>query len=47
MQRREFIRNTGAAAAALGLNMPGSFANISAKNKLPKWKGFNLTDFFN
>lgn len=47
MERREFLKNTGVAAAALGLNVPNSFANTTAKNKLPKWKGFNLVDFFN
>ena len=48
MQRRSFIRNSGLAAAAFGL--VGADALAAApyppKNKLPKWKGFNLVDFF-
>src|SRR5678816_3604493 len=49
MQRRSFIRNTGFAAAAIGLNFQQAISSVSipSKNKLPKWKGFNLTDFFN
>lgn len=49
MQRRTFIKNTGFAAAALGLNCSENvaLAKTPGKNKLPKWKGFNLTDFFN
>jgi endoglucanase len=48
MQRRNFIRNTGLAAAALSLNTSNAFSAINTpeKNKLPKWKGFNLLDFF-
>lgn len=48
MQRRTFIRNTGLAAAALGITGNKAFASLDnpAKNKLPKWKGFNLLDFF-
>ena len=48
MQRRHFIRNTGLAAAALGLGAPEALASFDAApaNKLPKWKGFNLVDFF-
>lgn len=44
--RRTFIRNTSVAAAALvtGGQALGSFA--TPKNKLPRWKGFNLLDFF-
>ena len=53
MHRRTFIRNTSAVAAGAGL-APGfafSHQNLSsprqfAQNKLPKWKGFNLLDFF-
>jgi endoglucanase len=49
MQRRTFIRNTGLAAAAVGMAGHQAFASVKnpAKNKLPKWKGFNLLDFFN
>jgi endoglucanase len=48
MERRSFLRNTGMVAAALGLNGPQAMASLAAppKNKLPKWKGFNLLDFF-
>ncbi len=48
MERRSFIRNTGIAAAAFGLSGPEAIAalNTKPKNKLPKWKGFNLLDFF-
>ena len=47
MERRSFLKTTGLAAAAFGLNTE-AFAglNMPPKNKLPKWKGFNLLDFF-
>ena len=47
MERRSFLRNTGLAAVALGL-VPEALAatNAPPKNKLPRWKGFNLLDFF-
>src|SRR6476661_6245757 len=47
MERRTFLRNTTIAATTLGLSLE-SLASISnpPKNKLPKWKGFNLLDFF-
>ena len=50
MQRRTFIQNTGLLTAALGtvgtdLLATPSTSNV-AKNKLPKWKGFNMLDFF-
>ncbi|KAA0993675.1 glycoside hydrolase family 5 protein [Dyadobacter aurulentus] len=45
MHRRTFIKNTGA-LVAVG-TVPGfTFQSQNAKNKLPKWKGFNLLDFF-
>jgi endoglucanase len=46
--RRAFLRNTTMAAAAVTLTGPLVFGNIraGAKNKLPRWKGFNLLDFF-
>ena len=48
MDRRIFIKNSGLAAAGLGLSGATAFAiDTNPKNKLPKWKGFNLTDFFN
>lgn len=45
--RRTFIRNTSVAAAAIvtGSQALGAFA--APQNKLPRWKGFNLLDFFN
>ncbi|MDY0097563.1 MAG: cellulase family glycosylhydrolase [Bacteroidales bacterium] len=48
MKRRNFVRNTALAAA--GLSVAGSFplacSSPESKNKLPKWKGFNLLDLF-
>ena len=48
MQRRSFIRNTGLLTAAVGAAGTDVLATslTVAKNKLPKWKGFNLLDFF-
>src|SRR5688500_6566432 len=48
MERRSFIINSVIAAAAFGLKGPEAIAAIRqpVKNKLPKWKGFNLLDFF-
>jgi endoglucanase len=48
MLRRSFIRNSGLAATALGLQGTMSSNPLLANpvNKLPKWKGFNLLDFF-
>lgn len=50
MQRRTFIQNTGLVTAALSTIGPSAFTlpklTTTAKNKLPKWKGFNLLDFF-
>ncbi|TLV02689.1 cellulase family glycosylhydrolase [Dyadobacter luticola] len=47
MHRRTFIKNSGAvlAAGAIG-GHELAFPTPKAKNKLPKWKGFNLLDFF-
>lgn len=42
--RRTFVKNTSMAAVAA--SMPG-IITPRAVNKLPKWKGFNLLDFFN
>ena len=48
--RRDFIKKTGILTAGLGLAGTSAFAGLEAtarpKNKLPKWKGFNLLDFF-
>ena len=46
--RRNFILKTAAIAGGIGLAPSISFANVKKEiqNKLPKWKGFNLLDFF-
>jgi endoglucanase len=46
--RRKFIKKTAALSGAIGLaaNIPFAFSKTTIKNKLPKWKGFNLLDFF-
>jgi aryl-phospho-beta-D-glucosidase BglC (GH1 family) len=47
INRRIFIRNTTLAATAITLTRDTLFLeNPSSKNKLPRWKGFNLLDFF-
>jgi aryl-phospho-beta-D-glucosidase BglC (GH1 family) len=48
INRRVFIRNTALAATALSLTGSSAFsaAPYPAKNILPRWKGFNLLDFF-
>ena len=45
--RRNFIRKTATVAGGISLaaNLPLT-AKPASKNKLPKWKGFNLLDFF-
>ena len=48
MKRRNFIKSTGMAVAGTGLAASlnaGGIQNTS-KNKLPRWKGFNLLDYF-
>ena len=47
MERRTFIKNTGILTAT-SLAFPELMGSPKtfAKNKLPKWKGFNLLDFF-
>src|SRR5215218_3186494 len=47
MDRRTFIHKTSVLAAVAGVTGLSAFATTNKKNKLPKWKGFNLTDFFN
>jgi aryl-phospho-beta-D-glucosidase BglC (GH1 family) len=49
--RREFIKKATAVAGGLGIAGHASFASsgkqpVMQKNPLPKWKGFNLLDFF-
>ncbi len=48
MKRRTFIKNTGFIAAGVGLSGTILASNFSAmsKNKLPRWRGFNLLDYF-
>jgi len=46
MERRNFIKNTGLAAAGVGLAGNLAFSNSIVKNRLPRWKGFNLLDYF-
>lgn len=47
MQRRAFIKNTGLLTAGLSINQSSLINDLAKpKNKLPKWKGFNLLDFF-
>lgn len=45
MKRRNFIKTTTAGTLAMGLSI-SSFAASPKNNPLPKWKGFNLLDFF-
>jgi endoglucanase len=45
MNRRDFITTGSMATAALGLYGPSALA-VPKKNPLPRWKGFNLLDFF-
>lgn len=47
MKRRTFVKNTTLLAAGSGLSEIAAMASWqAAENKLPKWKGFNLLDFF-
>jgi aryl-phospho-beta-D-glucosidase BglC (GH1 family) len=47
MQRRKFIRNTGVIALGLSLAEKAALATpLPAANSLPKWRGFNLLDFY-
>lgn len=47
MKRRTFVKSTGIAAAAftLGIAEFGKM-NLPVENKLPRWRGFNILDFF-
>ncbi|MDQ2657740.1 MAG: cellulase family glycosylhydrolase [Bacteroidota bacterium] len=45
MNRRDFISTTAGATAALSLS-GSSLLATPRKNPLPRWKGFNLLDFF-
>lgn len=48
INRRQFIRNTALATTALALtgNKALSTPGVPARNMLPRWKGFNLLDYF-
>src|SRR3954462_9170943 len=47
MDRRNFIKSTSLATAAISLGSLDPLAwQQQAHNKLPKWRGFNLLDFF-
>ena len=49
LKRRDFIKKTGIAAAGIGLagTMPFSAsAREEIPNSIPRWKGFNLLDYF-
>jgi len=48
MKRRTFVKNSGLIAAGISVSGPSAVTSLSLKpaNKLPKWKGFNLLDFF-
>jgi len=48
MRRRDFIKTTGFAAAGVGAagNLAFAGSTLPVQNKLPRWKGFNLLDYF-
>lgn len=48
IDRRKFIHSSTAAAIGLGLAGPRALAaaGTAGRNKLPRWRGFNLLDFF-
>jgi aryl-phospho-beta-D-glucosidase BglC (GH1 family) len=48
MQRRNFIKTTALATAAVGAAGVPAFPQslLPVKNSLPRWKGFNLLDYF-
>lgn len=47
MKRRTFVKNASLVTAGLTLSeITSAAAWQSSQNKLPKWKGFNLLDFF-
>lgn len=48
MNRRAFVKNTGLTALGIGLSGTAALATSTAvtANKLPKWRGFNILDFF-
>jgi endoglucanase len=48
MKRRTFVKNSGIITAGISIVGPSSLTSFTDKatNRLPKWKGFNLLDFF-
>jgi len=48
MKRRNFIKSTGLAATGISLarNLAYAQQTYAIANKLPRWRGFNLLDFF-
>ena len=48
MKRRTFIQHTTLTAAGVGITGLASAANTqnTIVNKLPRWRGFNLLDYF-
>ena len=46
MNRSAFLKQSALIAAGIGITKSLQAANVTATNKLPKWKGFNLLDFF-
>lgn len=47
MERRNFIKTTGLVAAGVGFAGNAAISNnSSAQNKLPRWRGFNILDYF-
>ena len=48
MKRRSFVKHASIIATGFSLTKPSSLVSLPAykKNKLPRWKGFNLLDFF-
>ncbi|MBN2773077.1 MAG: cellulase family glycosylhydrolase [Prolixibacteraceae bacterium] len=49
IERRDFIKTTGIIAAGVGISGVTSFcsgAENSIQNRIPRWKGFNLLDYF-
>ena len=46
INRRTFIKTASACAALLGSGTGIIQANAPVKNKLPRWRGFNIMDYF-
>lgn len=49
MERRDFLKTTGTLATGAylaGTALTSCLAPATPKNKLPRWRGFNLLDFF-